>query len=300
MTDTTESIHYSNRRENLGLFLGLLGVTGFSVTLPATRMAVSHLDPVLVGLGRALVAAVLAGLVLFITRQPRPAAHQIKSLFMSALAVIVGFPLLSSIAMQQLPAAHAAIMIAVVPLLTAAAGALLAGERPSKSFWVFSVLGSATVMMFAVLNSGGELQRGDVLLLLAAVIVALGYAEGGRLARHMGGWQVICWALVIIAPFLLLPVGYAIYAHGLVAPWQSWAGFAYVSVVSQLIAFVLWYQGMALGGVVRVSQVQLLQPFMTLLVAALLLDESIQTSMIIFAVAVVLIVALGKRMPVTR
>lgn len=289
---------YSPARETRGMLLGLCGVAGFSATLPATRIAVAHLDPVLVGLGRSVVAGILAALLLWATRQPWPRRAQLRGLAVAAACVVVGFPLLSSLAMHSLPAAHAAIMIAIIPLLTAAASALRSGERPSAGFWLASLAGGVLILAFALFSGAGGWQAADGVLLLAALVVAIGYAEGGRLARTLGGWQVICWALVIAAPFLLLPVGYALGRHGLAAPLESWLGFGYVSVVSQLLAFFLWYQGLALGGVARVSQVQLLQPFLTLGVAALLLGESITPAMLAFAVAVAATVAVGRRMPI--
>lgn len=285
-------------QENTGLLLGLLGVIGFSATLPSTRLAVTYLDPMLVGLGRLLVAAVLALVLLLLLRQPLPSRSQIKSLFIAAAGVIVGFPLLSSWAMQQLPAAHAAIIVAILPLFTAIAGAVRTHARPSLGFWLASLAGSATVLLFATLSDASGLRQADLILIAAAMVCAVGYAEGGRLAKEIGGWQVICWALVLAAPFLLLPVAFAIYRHGLTAPKEAWLGFAYVSVVSQLLAFVLWYQGMALGGVVRVSQMQLLQPFFTLAISASLLGEKITPMMMGVAVIVVCTVAIGRRMPI--
>jgi drug/metabolite transporter (DMT)-like permease len=287
--------------ETQGYALGLLGVAGFSATLPATRIAVTYLDPTLVGLGRSLFAAVFALFLLRLLRQPLPARRQLKSLFIVAAGVVVGFPWLSSLALRDVPSAHAGIIVAVVPLLTAMAGALRTGERPSTGFWLASVCGSALVVVFALRGGAAGLDGAHVtLLLLASLAVAVGYAEGARLAKEMGGWQVICWALLIAAPFTVLPVGFALYRHGVAAPFTAWVGFAYVSVISQLIAFFLWYQGLAMGGVVRVSQVQLLQPFMTLLVAMLLLGEHVTATMLGFALAVVSTVAIGRKMPIRK
>ena len=290
----------SASRETLGLLLGLGAVAGFSVTLPATRVAVAYLDPTVVGLGRSLLAGILAALLLLATRQALPSRAQLGSLAVAAAGVIVGFPLLSSWAMRGLPASHGAILVAILPLFTAVAGALRAGDRPSPGFWLASLAGSGTVVAFALFSGAGTWQAGDTALILASLAAAVGYAEGGRLARTMGGWQVICWALVIAAPFLAWRVGLAIHHHGLGAPVQAWLGFAYVSVVSQLLAFVLWYQGLALGGIARVSQVQLLQPFFTLGAAAVLLGEAVTPAMIAFALVVIATVALGRRMPVAR
>jgi drug/metabolite transporter (DMT)-like permease len=287
-------------RDRLGMWLGLLGVAGFSVTLPATRMAVAYLDPTLVGLGRSLLAGGLAAVLLLYMRQPLPSRAQIRSLLITAAGVIVGFPLLSSWAMRQLPAAHGAIVVAILPMFTAIAGAIRMRERPSAGFWLASLAGTVMVLVFMVFSGAGSLQWADAMLILASLSAAVGYAEGGRLAKVMGGWQVICWALVLAAPFLIPPVTLAIYKHGVDAPMASWLGFLYVGVISQFLAFVFWYQGMAIGGVVRVSQVQLLQPFMTLLVAAVLLGEHITPTMLGFAVAVVITIAVGRRMPIAQ
>lgn len=299
MTESVRKSFGGVPRETLGTLLGLFGVAGFSLTLPATRMAVEHLDPTLVGLGRSLVAGALAAILLLVARQPMPSPSQIKSLGVTAAGVIAGFPLLSSWSMQQLPAAHAAIVIAVLPLLTAIAGAIRMKERPSLGFWLASLAGSALVLAFVII-SGGKLQMADGVLVLASLAAAAGYAEGGRLAKSMGGWQVICWALVLAAPFLTVPVGIAILRHGINAPPESWLGFAYVSLVSQLFAFILWYQAMALCGVVRTSQIQLLQPFMTLGAAAALLGERITPAMVVFSTAIVGVIVIGRKMPITK
>lgn len=287
------------KRESMGMMLGLLGVAGFSGTLPATRMAVASMDPTLVGLGRAVVAAVLAGLVLLLMRQPWPSRRQIVSLIIVAGGVVIGFPLLSALALRQLPAAHGAIVVALLPLFTALTGTLRTGDRPSFGFWLSSIMSCAAVLLFSLWSGNGGLQSADLILIAAIIAGAIGYAEGGRLAKEIGGWQVICWALVLTAPFLLLPVGLAIYQHGMNATREAWICFAYVSLISQLIGFFLWYQGMALGGVVRVSQVQFLQPFMTLAISALLLGEHVTPAMMAVAMFVVAMVAIGKNMPVS-
>jgi drug/metabolite transporter (DMT)-like permease len=281
--------------EKLGLALGFLGVAGFSLTFPATRVAVTYLDPVLVGLGRSVAAGALAAALLWLTRQPPPTRAQVRSLAVVAGGVIIGFPLLSAWALRQLPASHAAVLGAILPLLTAIVGALRTGERASSSFWVAAVLGSGVVVTFAWVSGTSGAHGADIALLAAALAAAVGYAEGGRLAKEMGGWQVICWALVLAAPVVALPAAFAAGRHGLLAPPEAWLGFAYVSLVSQLLGFFLWYQGMALAGVVRVSQIQLLQPFLTMLAAALLLGEHITLKMAGFGVAAVAAVAAGQQ-----
>ncbi|MDQ2806191.1 MAG: DMT family transporter [Chloroflexota bacterium] len=286
--------------ETLGLLLGGLGLLAFSLTLPMTRLAVAGLDPTIVGLGRALVAAVLAAFYLRLTRQPRPTRRQWGSLALVAGGVVLGFPLLSAWATVRLPSAHGAIILGVLPLATALAGVVRAGERPSRAFWLAGVAGSVVVVGFALSQNTGGLQTADLALLGAVAAAALGYAEGGRLARELGGAQVICWALLLAAPFIALPVLQAVIAHGLNAPPAAWIGFAYVALISQFLGMFAWYRGMALAGVARVGQLQLLQPFLTLVWSAALLAEVITPAMIVAAVLVLLIVALGRRAVVRR
>lgn len=285
-----------------GLFYGLLAVLAFSLTLPATRVAVAALDPVFVGLGRSLVAALIALFLLVLTRPRLPTGSQWRGLVMVAAGVIVGFPLLTAWAMERVPAAHGAILLGVLPLATAAAGALRAGERPSAGFWVAAVLGSILVVGFALLSGAGKPTLADWALLGAVLAAALGYAEGGRLAQTLGGWQVICWALVLAAPFLAIPVLVSSPSQAAMTsiPIDAWFAFAYITLISQLFGFFLWYHALALGGIARVSQIQLLQPFFTLFAAGLWLGERITPLMIAFVIAVVLVVAVGRKMPVQR
>jgi drug/metabolite transporter (DMT)-like permease len=286
--------------ELLGLGYGFLGVFGFSLTLPATRAAVTDLDPNIIGLGRAIVAAFLAMLVLRVTRQPLPNRRHWKSLAIVAAGVILGFPLLSAWAMQQLPAAHGGVVLGLMPLATALAGAWRLGERPSIGFWIASIAGSITVVLFAIISGAGQMHWADLILLGAGLAAAVGYAEGGRLAQSLGGWQVICWALVLTAPILVIPTAIAVYRHGLTASPSAWLGFAYVSIISQFLAFFPWYRGLALGGVARVGQVQLLQPFLTIFASALLLGETITPITLAAATIVVMTVALGKKATIQK
>lgn len=286
--------------ETAGLAYGFLGVLGFSLSLPATRVAVAYLDPTEVGLGRALVAAVLAAALLALTRQRVPSRRQVGSLLVVAAGVILGFPFLSAWALRQVPAAHGAVMIGVLPLATALAGAVRVGERPSPRFWIFSVAGSAAVVGYALLIGAGQLGAADLALFGAVAAAAIGYAEGGRLAREIGGWQVISWALVVAAPFIAVPVLLAVRSHGLDAPASAWLGFGYVALISQFLAFFAWYHGLALGGVARVSQLQLLQPFLTLLASAFLLHEQVTLLTILVALVVAVVVALGRKAAISR
>jgi drug/metabolite transporter (DMT)-like permease len=285
--------------ETAGLLYGLLGITIFGFTLPATRIAVADLSPTFVGLGRALVAAALAALLLAATRQAWPTRRQARQLGLVAAGVVVGFPLLSAWALRVVPANHGAIMLGILPLATAIAGSLRAGERPSWQFWLVALSGSLVVLWFA-LFSGGGLQLADLALIGAVAAAAFGYAEGARLARELGSWQVICWALVLAAPFLALPVAWVVASEGLRASPAAWLGFSYVSVFSMFIGFFAWYRGLALGGIARVGQVQLLQPFVTLAASVALLGETITPVTLGVALVVAAIVAIGRKTAIRR
>ena len=287
--------------ERGGMLLGFVGVLIFSLTLPATRVAVTHLDPLFIGLGRSLVAAVFAAAFLLAIRAPWPNRKQVTRLALSSAGVIVGFPALTSMAMRDVPSAHGAIVVGLLPLLTALMGAWLHHERPSIGFWIAAAVGSALVVWFAIFNGGGSLHMADLALLGAVILGAFGYAQGALVTRELGGRETISWSLAISAPFLAIPVALAAQRSDFAAATSlEWAGFAYVAIMSQYIGFFAWYKGLDLGGVARVSQVQLLQVFLTMGFAALLLGETVTLTMLIFAVAVVATVAIGRRMPVRR
>ncbi|PUA19281.1 DMT family transporter [Glaciimonas sp. PCH181] len=286
--------------ESKGMWLGLVGVAIFSLTLPFTRLAVAELNPVFVAFGRAVVAALCAIVLLWQTKAVRPTIPQWKSLLVTSLGVVVGFPLFSSVAMRYVPAAHGAIVLGILPLATALFGALRFGERPSAGFWLAALFGSGIVVWFALRQGGGSFHWADVALFAAVIAAAMGYAEGGRLSQTMGGQQVICWALVLSLPILLPLTIWLGWQYGVSASPKAWLGFAYVSLFSMFIGFFFWYKGLALGGIARVGQVQLLQPFMTLLGAALILDEVLDTTNLLFAVAVIAVVAVGRQMAVRR
>ncbi len=286
--------------ETQGLIYGFLGVLGFSLTLPATRVAVAELDPTFVGLGRAIVAAFLAMVLLRVTRQPFPPRKYWGSLIIVAAGVIVGFPLLSALAMQQKPAAYGAVITGLIPLVTAICAVFRVGERPSINFWFASIAGSTTIVIFAFSSGAGTIQVADLALLGAVVAAAIGYAEGGRLAVTMGGWQVICWSLVFAAPVLIFPIVFAALKHGLIASPSAWLSFGYISIISQFLAFFAWYRGMRIAGVARVSQVQLLQPFLTFFFSALLLHEQITPMMLVCAGIAITCVAIGKKALISR
>ena len=274
---------------------GLLGVIIFSGSLPATRVAVTGLSPLFVTSARAVIAAILGAALLRLFRQKRPGADDLASLAIVGAGVVVGFPLLTALALQHITSAHSIVFIGLLPLSTALFGVLRGGERPKPAFWLFSLVGSAAVAGFALSRGGGASLSGDLLMLAAIVLCGLGYAEGATLSRRLGGWQVISWALTLALPFMAvvalasLPGSFS----GVAAP--VWAGLAYVSVFSMLIGFVFWYRGLALGGIAGVGQLQLLQPFFGLLLAGWLLREPIAWSMLTTTALVALCVAGAKR-----
>lgn len=288
----------SARDESRGLAYGLFAVAIFSMTLPATRLVVAEVHPLIAALGRGLVAAVFAGLLLAATRTPRPRREDWPGFAIVIGGVVLGYPIFTNLALQWVSASHGAVVVAILPLATAVAGTLRAGDRPSTGFWIAALAGSALVVAFALWQGAGTFHLADLALLAAVITCGFGYAEGARLARHLGGWQVISWALVYAAPFLVLPFAWLVAEHGVDASARAWLGFLYIALISQFVGFFPWYKGLALGGVARVGQVQLLQPFLTLVGSALLLGETLDAATVAFAVAVVATVAIGRRMPV--
>jgi len=299
MTQATNDLHK-------GLWLGLLGIVIFAATLPMTRLAVGSPDApqmpsVFIAMGRAVVAAGLSAVLLFVTRAPLPRRQDWLPLAITAAGVVLGFPLLTSLAMRHVEAMHASVIIGMLPLATAGVGALLHRQRPSNGFWLCAALGSALVMAFALLRSGSAgnwgIQPADLLLLAAVVCAAVGYGYGGRLSQQMRAEHVICWALVLALP-LTLPLSITSWP---VAPLKAaaWWGFAYVAVFSMWLGFFAWYRGLALGGTVRVSQVQLVQPFLSMVFAVPLLGERLDAVTVGFGLAVMSTVFIGKNMPVS-
>jgi len=293
----------STRRETQGLALGLLGVVIFSMTLPMTRLAVGpasdpQLPPFFVTAGRAACAGVLAAIYLLVVRAPRPGREHRLTLAVSALGTVVGFPLLLSLALRRVDAMHAAVITGVLPLATALAAAIAFRQRPSAGFWSCAVLGCGLVIGFAAWKGSGSLVLADLLLLGSVASAAIGYVAGARLSARMSAERVICWVLVCSLP-LTLPAA-LVTLPSQPASAAAWGGFAYVTVFSMWLGFFAWYRGLALGGTVRVSQVQLVQPFLSMLFAVPVLGERLDAATIGFAVAVVATVFVGRAMPVSR
>ena len=301
---TLQSLSHPSAGETRGLWLGLVGVTIFALTLPMTRLAVGTIDApqmsgVFIALGRAVVAALLSIAFLLATRAPIPKRAEWLPLAITSAGVVFGFPLLTSIAMRHVEAVHASVIVGVLPLATAAVGAWLQRQRPSIGFWLCAALGSALVVTFAMIRSSGaglNLQTADLLLLAAMGCAAIGYGWGARLSQQMRAEHVICWALVIALP-LTAPVAVMSRPQESITI-SAWLGFAYVAVFSMWLGFFAWYRGLALGGTVRVSQVQLVQPFLGMLFAVPLLGEKLDAVTVGFALAVIATVFIGKKMPV--
>jgi drug/metabolite transporter (DMT)-like permease len=278
------------------LLLGALGVLCFSITFPATHAAEASFSPVTVGVGRAIPAAVLAIIILAARRQPLfPPREALSQLLVVAATVGIGFGLLSALALHQVSSVHGAVLTGLIPAATAGMAVLRAGERPRPMYWAVLALGLAVVVAFAVIQGGGRLRAGDVLLLVAIVVAGVGYTEGGALARQYGGWRVICWALILALPATLPITIAAVIAdpprHVTAGPAL---GMAYVSIVSMCLGFFAWYQGLARGGVARVGRLQLAQPALTLGWSALLLGEHVSALSAVAAAAVIAVTAIGR------
>ncbi|TLP59467.1 DMT family transporter [Parasedimentitalea maritima] len=274
---------------------GLIGVIIFSASLPATRIAVTGFEPVFLTSARAVIAAILGVILLALLKQSRPKAKDVPPLLIVAFGVVVGFPLLTAMALQYITAGHSIIFIGLLPLTTAIFGVLRGGETPKPMFWVFSGFGGLAVAAYALSQDAQISVQGDLLMVGAITVCGLGYAEGATLSRRMGGWQVISWALV-----LSLPIMAAIAIVALPNSWSgispaAWISLGYVSIFSMLVGFVFWYRGLALGGIAGVGQLQLLQPFFGLMLAALLLGEAIAPSMVAVTLFVVSCVVGAKR-----
>ncbi|WP_347556603.1 DMT family transporter [Robbsia sp. KACC 23696] len=324
-----------------GWLSGLLGMVIFSGSLPATRVALAGFSPAFLTFSRASIAGLLALAALTLTRSRRPSRAHLSGLAAVAFGAVVGFPLFTGIALQAITSAQALVFIGLLPLSTALFGVLRTSERPSRWFWLYSVLGAATIVAYAIYQMiapapnahaatsgvGHAVLIGEAMMLLSIVVCGYAYAEGGRLARDLGGWQVICWALVLALPLMLLacwlgrpwgsgtafaalsltnaPPALLHHAAGTAAtsfsawrasvPLAAWLGLAYVSLFSMLIGFIFWYRGLAIGGIAAVGQLQLLQPFVGLLLAGMVLGESIRPSMLGISAAVVACVGLARR-----
>jgi drug/metabolite transporter (DMT)-like permease len=281
-------------RETIGLLLGFLGVCIFGATLPATRIAVSELAPWFVTSGRAAVAGALALCVLALLRKPVPGKDEWLRFITASACLVVGFPGFIGLAMQTVPASHGGVVLGIMPLATAIFGSILSEERPSLAFWICGALGAAVVVGFTLRESSFQLSLGDVYLFGGIICTAIGYVISAELTQKRPGWEVISWQVVVALPLTVPLALWLMPAAPASIGLRPWLGFAYLALFSQYIGFFAWNAGLALGGVARVSQVQLLQTFVTLGVAALVLGEHVGIDTLLFAVLVICIVLMGR------
>lgn len=278
-----------------GWINGFLGMVIFSGSLPATKVALLTFDPLFLSVARATIAGLFALLLLWLFKQQRPRGEQIFSLAIVALGVIVGFPLLTALALQHVTSAHSIVFLGLLPLATALFAVLRGGERPRPAFWFFSIIGSLLVMSFAFSQGGDASLVGDSLMLAAVVVCGLGYAEGAKLSRELGGWQVICWALLLVLPLMIVASLLLMPSSLEAVRLPAWISLAYVSLFSMLIGFIFWYRGLAQGGIASVGQLQLLQPFLGLALAAGLLHEPVSLLLLATTLGIILCVAGSRR-----
>lgn len=290
MTDTISKDQAVN-----GWINGFIGVLLFSGSMPATKLAVMEMNPIFATIARAVIAGILALSVLLIYKEKRPAKNQLFSLVLVAIGCVIGFPLLSSLALQYLTSAHSIVFLGMLPLATAIFGVFRGGEKPHPVFWIFSVIGSALVIGYAFSQGISASPIGDILMLMAIILCGMGYAEGAKLSKTLGGWQVISWALVISLP-VMLPLFFIYFPSNVESiTFKGWFGLGYISLFSMFIGFIFWYKGLAQGGITTVGQLQLLQPFFGLGLAAYLLHEQVSIGMLGITVGVILCVAGTKR-----
>jgi drug/metabolite transporter (DMT)-like permease len=282
-------------RERLGLLLGFIGMAIFGGTLPATRLAVSQIDPIALTSLRTAIAGLCSLVLLVALRRPLPPRALWPQLALAMLCVAVVFPLLMSMGMQTVDASHGGVVLGILPIATALVAVAITHERPRPLFWIASVAGAALVIAFSLRQGGGAFSTGDLLLFAAVAVSAIGYAFSGRLTSQMPGWEVISWVLVIALPLSIPAAALTMPADISHISLKPWLGLLYVALFSQWIGFFAWNAGMAMGGIARVSQVQLLQPFVTFALAAFFNDETITLQILLFAAAVVVTVAISTR-----
>ena len=287
-------------KETKGMLIGFIGILIFSLTLPVSKIAVLSFDPYFIAFGRATLAAVVALAYLIYKKEPMPSKADCTKFVVIALGVVFGFPIFTTVAMTDGSSSHGAVILGMMPLATTVIGVIRFKERPSLGFWLVSLLGAALVVIYALLKSSGSFTYVDVLLVLGGIFACIGYVEGGELSRKMNPRAVISWALVISLPINLVMSCVTFNLQYIHTDPIAWTSFIYLSLFSMYIGFFFWYEGLAVGGIARVSQVQLTQPFCTLIAASVLLGDSLTMMNVVFAFLVVSTVILGRRMLVRR
>ena len=281
--------------ETKGMLIGFVGISIFSLTLPFTQMAVNEMSPFFVAFARASIAGICALILLIFTKSKFPNKIQIRRLIIIVIGVIYGFPIFTSIAMKTLPSSHSGIVLGILPLAMSLFAAIKYKEKPSSSFWMISIFGTFIVISYTFIDNNGSLMIEDLWLLFAILFAAIGYSEGGTLAKEMGSIGVISWALVISLPINLF-ASYLFYeTHYSSISFQAIISLTYVGLFSMFIGFFFWYKGIAIGGISRVGQVQLIQPFLTIVGAYFLTNEKITTLNILFAFMVLIVIIIGRK-----
>ncbi|MEK6451080.1 MULTISPECIES: DMT family transporter [unclassified Myroides] len=278
-----------------GWINGFIGVLLFSGSMPATKAAVIALDPIFVTAVRAAIAGILALACLLLFKEKKPTRAQLTPLAIVAIGGVIGFPLLSALALQHITSAHSLVYLGILPMSTAVFAVIRGGEKPKPIFWLFSIVGSLIVIGFAVLQGGTSSTIGNILMLIAILLCGLSYAEGAKLSKALGGWQVISWAVVLSLPVSLPLMFLTAPSNPEFVGVDAWIGVAYLGVFSMFLGFVFWYKGLAQGGIASVGQLQLLQPFFGLALAATLLNEYVSPNMILVTIGVILCVAGSKK-----
>jgi len=282
-------------RQHLGLLLGFIGMAIFGGTLPATRIAVSAIDPLALTALRTAIAGLCSLALLLVLQRPLPPRRLWAPLAIAMLCVSILFPFLMALGVRTVDASHGGVVFGIMPIATALVAVLITHERPRPLFWIASVVGASLVIAFALRQGGGALSAGDLLLFAAVAVSAVGYAFSGRLTSEMPGWEVISWVLVMALPVSLPAAALTMPADLTHIALKPWLAVLYVAVFSQWVGFFAWNAGMAIGGIARVSQVQLLQPFVTFALAATFNGETITPQILLFAAAVVATVAISTR-----
>jgi drug/metabolite transporter (DMT)-like permease len=290
----------SHSRERLGLLLGVVGMAVFGGTLPATRIAVSAIDPLALTSLRTAIAGLASLVLLLVLRRPLPPRRLWPQLAVAMVCVSIAFPFLMALAVTTVDASHGGVVMGILPIATALVAIAITHERPQPLFWIASLVGAGLVVAFALRQGGSTLSAGDLLLFAAVAVAAIGYAFSGKLTAEMPGWEVISWVLVAALPVSLPAAALTMPPDLALVPLKPWLALLYVALFSQWIGFFAWNAGMAIGGIARVSQVQLLQPFITFALAALFNGETITPQIILFAAAVVATVAISTRMRARR
>ena len=281
--------------ETKGMLIGVIGITMFSLTLPFTQMAVKELSPFFVAFSRATIAGFCALILLILGKYKLPTKNQIKRLIIIAIGIVYGFPIFTSMAMTTLPSSHSGIVLGILPLTMSVLAAIRYKEKASLAYWITSIIGASLVITYAFIDNNGFLIKEDLWLLFAILFVSVGYSEGGNLSKEMGSIAVVSWALVLTLPFNIIATYFFYETSFSSVSLQALISLSYVGLFSMYIGFFFWYKGIAIGGISRVGQVQLIQPFLTIVAAFFLTNEKITFLNILFALMVLVVIIIGRK-----